>query len=302
VRWELRRLGATRSTWVVIVLAFAIFVATELLFRGANLDTITYASGTTRTYWIDWGSNYGLLNTLPQIPGVLLGLYLPFIAADGVARDVHRRTHELLMASAVPSRTYVWGRFLSSLLLCVGLAFVMLAALLAVTMVRHLVQPDVFLAPDLPGILALWALIVLPPTLLLSGVSFMLGTLYPKRATFVKLAVLVAWFTLANLLGRTAPSCQQCAYASGDVVAHAAWDPTSLALQNLQSPTSLSRQLASQTQALSNAAFLAHVHALEQQLPNMTAWILPHLTWTLSGFALAAVAAFAFRRFRQVIG
>jgi hypothetical protein len=48
---------------------------------------------------------------------VLLGLYLPFIAADGVARDVQRRTHELLMASAVPSRAYIWGRFLSSLLL-----------------------------------------------------------------------------------------------------------------------------------------------------------------------------------------
>jgi ABC-type Na+ efflux pump permease subunit len=286
----------------VIALAFAIFVATELLFRGANQYTITYASGATRTYWIDWGSDYGLLNTLPQIPGVLLGLYLPFIAADGVARDLQRRTHELLMASAVPSRTYVWGRFLSSLLLSVGLAGVMLAALLSVTVMRHQLQPDVFVAPYVPGILALWALIVLPPTILLTGVSFLFGTLYPRRATLVKLAVMVGWFILAQVLGRTAPQCQHCAYASGTVVAHAAWDPTSLALQNLQSPASLSQQLASQTQSLSDAAFLAQVHALEQQLPDVSAWIVPHLAWMVSGCVLAAVAAFAFRRFREVIG
>jgi hypothetical protein len=88
----------------------------------------------------------------------------------------------------------------------------MLAAQFAVTAVRH-VQLDVFVAPDPTGTFALWAMIVLPPTLVLCGVSFLLGTLYPRRATLITLSILVAWFITANVLGRTAPVCQSCAYA-----------------------------------------------------------------------------------------
>jgi hypothetical protein len=233
---------------------------------------------------------------------MLLALYLPFLATDGVARDLKRHTHELLMTTAIPSRAYVWGRYLTSLLLSVGLADVMLLALVAVAAMRHLAQPDIYVVPDLPGITALWALIVLPPTVLISSTSFALGTTLPQRTTIVKLAIMLTWFISANITGRTVAQCQDCAFASGAAVQRAAWDPTSLALQNLQTPTALSQQLAAQTAMLSNAAFLDHLHALEQQVPDMSTWIVPHLVWALAGIGLVALAALAFHRFRNMVG
>jgi len=300
--WELRRHAATPSTWIIFALAFAVSCLAELVTRHATLYTIAYADGTSRSFWIDWGSDYGLFNTLPQSPGVLLGLYLPFLAADGVARDLKRRAHELLMTTAISSRAYVWGRYLSALLLAVALAVVMLLALITIAGARRLLQPDMYLAPDLFGIVALWALIVLPPTILLGSVSFALGTLLPLRTTIVKLAIMLAWFVGANIAGRTVTQCQDCAFASGEAVRRAAWDPTSLALQNLQGPNTLTRQLAAETQGLSDAAFLEHLHALEQRLPDMSAWIAPHVAWALIGVALVVLATPLFRRFRNAIG
>jgi ABC-type transport system involved in multi-copper enzyme maturation permease subunit len=75
-------------------------------------------------------STWGLLLTLPTTV-LLLVLLLPFVAADGVTRDLTRRTHELLMTTAVPSWAYVWGRYLTGLLMSLGLAVLLLAAILA---------------------------------------------------------------------------------------------------------------------------------------------------------------------------
>jgi hypothetical protein len=300
--WELRRLAAARSTWVIIALAFAIFCAGELLFRAAIQYTITYPNGTTRVLWLDWGSNYGLFNSLPQSPGIFLGLYLPFLAADGVARDLSRRAHELLMTTAISSRFYVWGRYLSTLLLALALACVMLLALITVATVRHLLYPDMYITPDLLGIVALWAFIVLPATILLSGVSFALGTLLPRLSTLIKLAIMLVWFVLANITGRVGASCQDCVLASGATAQRAAWDPTSMALQNLQGPSSLMRRLTTETQGLSQVDFMTHLRTLEQQLPDLSGWLLPHIFWALIGVAAGILAGVYFHRFREAIG
>lgn len=233
---------------------------------------------------------------------MLLGLYIPFLAADSVARDLKRRAHELLMTTAIPSRAYVWGRYLSALLLAISLAVVLLLALVTIAGARRLLQPDMYVAPDLPGIVALWAFIVLPPTILLSSVSFALGTLLPRRTAIVQLAIMLTWFVGANIAGRIVTQCQDCAFASGEAVQRAAWDPTSLALQNLQGPNALTRQLAAETQGLSDAAFLDHLHALEQQLPDMSAWIAPHVAWALAGVAVVLLTTPLFRRFRGLQG
>jgi hypothetical protein len=300
--WDLRRLAAARSTWVIIALSFVVFCAGELLFRAAVQSTITYANGATRTFWLDWGSDFGLFNSLPQAPGVLLGLYMPFLAADGVARDLTRRTHELLMTTAIPSRAYVWGRYLSTLLLSVALACVMLLAIITVDGVRHLVHSDIYLIPDVPGIIALWAFIVLPATILLSSVAFMLGTLLPRLSTLIKLAIMLIWFVLANVTGRIVTQCQGCAYTGGAAAQRAAWDPTGLALQNQQGYNVLTHQLATETQGFSQMAFLAHLHGMEQQLPDMSAWVIPHVTWALFGVVVVVLATPLFQRFRQAIG
>jgi hypothetical protein len=229
-----------------------------------------------------------------------LGMFLPFVATDGVARDLKRRTHELVMTGAIPTWAYVWGRYLSTLVLSVALAVVMLLALVAVAVARHLADPASYLAPDLPGVVALWAAIVLPPTVLLCGLSFALGTLLPQRATLIKLGIMLSWFLAANITGRTAPRCQSCVAASGEAVRRAAWDPTSLALASLQTPDSLLQRLSAHTQALSGAAFLRQLHLLEQQPPDVSAWMLPHIFWALAGVAVVLLATPHFRRFRGV--
>jgi hypothetical protein len=42
--------------------------------------------------------------------------------------------------------------------------------------------------------------------------------------------------------------------------------------------------------------FLLHI---EQQLPDMGSWVLPHLLWAALGLALAIVATCSFKRFRN---
>src|SRR5256884_3560350 len=49
---------------------------------------------------------------------------------DGVTRDLNRRTHELLMTTALPTWAYVWGRYLAGLVMSLGLALLLLASIL----------------------------------------------------------------------------------------------------------------------------------------------------------------------------
>ena len=54
------------------------------------------------------------LGQVYQVVAVVMtffGLLVPFLAADGVARDHRQRTHELVMTTAIPGWTLVAGRF-----------------------------------------------------------------------------------------------------------------------------------------------------------------------------------------------
>ena len=291
--WELRRVLASRATLIMIAAAFAASFALELLVGGAEKITIPSAYG-PRTFWLAYTSNWGLYNILPETPGIFLGMFLPFLNVDGVARDLKRRTHELLMTTAIPGWAYVWGRFLSGLLLSLGVACLVLLAIFAQAALRYLVQPDIYLPPDLPGFTAQWALIVLPPTMLLSGISFAVGTLLPRPSNIIKLTIMLSWFVGGQILRWHA--------VAGVTAQQAAWDPTSESIAYAQTTAGFLRDLAAQTRTLSDQAFLQHLHAIEQQLPEMRLWIVPHLAWTLAGVALVLLATPAFRRFRNVFG
>jgi ABC-type transport system involved in multi-copper enzyme maturation permease subunit len=290
--WELRRLGANRSTWIMIPAVFAVAFALELFVGRAQSVTIPSADG-LRTFALAYTSNWGLYNILPETPGIFLGMYLPFLNVDGVARDLRRRTHELLMSTAIPSWAYVGGRFLSGLLLSLGIACLVLLAIFAQAALAHLVQPDVYLSPDLPGFIAQWALIVLPPTILLGGISFSLGTLWPRSSSIIKLTVMLGWFVSGQMLRWHA--------VAGVTAQQAAWDPTSESIAYAQTTDTFLRELAAQTYTLSDQAFRAYLHAVEQQLPAMRLWIAPHLLWTLLGFATVLLAILTFRRFRNAL-
>jgi ABC-type transport system involved in multi-copper enzyme maturation permease subunit len=293
--WELRRVLASRVTWVMAAGTFGVFIALMVLLRWRdNLFTLSTPQGTLSFHY-PATSVWGLIVTYPQSPGMFLGLLLPFVCADGIARDLKRRTHELVMATSLPSWAYVWGRYLASLCFSLVLAGMILLAIVVVTVLLHLVDSGVYPPTVLSSILAVWTVVVLPPTLLLSGLSFSLGALLPRRANLVRLGVVLAWFTCgASFWYLVNPNYRD---PNASPSPYVTWDPTSIA------PTfPLERQFVTRVteaaQTLDIPAVLRYERTLQQTMPDLSAWIAPHLVWAAIGIAAVGIASLTFRRFR----
>jgi hypothetical protein len=235
-------------------------------------------------------SAWGLLRTLPVVLVVLV-LLLPFITADGVTRDLSRRTHELLMTTALPTWAYVWGRYLAGLVMSLGLALLLLASILGMGGLLHLTVTD-YPAPVLGNLLILWVGMVVPATVLVSSFGFALSTLLPRLSTLVKVVILVAWIVGALViplgLGRTTPP------PSWSVN----WDPTSgiTALGLLPSyaiPLGPTITNEVQLQQL--------ILTVENKMPDLAGWFVPHLLLAGCSLALVLVAALAFKRSRGTL-
>lgn len=288
MRWELRRLVSARSTWITPLLVFALACLVELA-EGTNTDphTVTTAFG-VRTFGVDWLSPYGLFHTMPMFLGMILALFIPFLCTDVVACDLKGRTHELLMTTAIPSWAYVCGRYLVSLLMSLCLACAMLLAIIAVALFMHQVQPSTLsVTPDLWRITVLWAALFLPATLILSSISFAWGTLWPRFSLAIKVVILLIWFLNEPIMSRLH-------------VANPAWDPTSQLVAQAQSTGQMVTQFVLQTHQVSNPVFFARWYALEQQLPDMSSWMVPHLVWIGFGLAWVILTTLVFRRFRDM--
>src|SRR5205807_9692222 len=108
---------------------------------------------------------------LPSGTLMLLGLLLPFVNADGVTRDLHRRTHELLMATALPTWAYVWGRYLIGLLLSLGLSLLLLAAILGMGLFLHLTITD-YPLPEIGNLMVICVGMFASAAALVSSLSF----------------------------------------------------------------------------------------------------------------------------------
>ncbi len=291
IRWEIRRLASTRSTWISALLVFVLAGLVEwALSTNTDPQTISSAFG-TRTFGIDWLSPYGLFHTMPTYLGMIMALFVPFLCTDAVARDLKRRTHELLMTTSLPSWAYVCGRYLVSLLLSLGLAGVMFLAIISVVLIVHQFQsPDLSVPPDLAHITILWAVIFLPPVLIVSSISFALGTLRPRLSMIIKIVILLVWFLSAPIISRL------------PFKNLAAWDPTSQLVAQAQSTGQVITQLVQQTQHVTNQVFFSKLVAFEQQLPDMSTWLVPRLVWIGFGIACVALATVLFHRFRDMHG
>src|SRR5262245_22707988 len=144
--WELRRLRANHISWMVASLALLFFLTLIWLkhsWVNRKGDLTIPILGST---------SLGLVYEITLILMLMLGLFLPFVAAEAVARDYKQRTHELLMTTTLPSWAYVWGRYLARLLISLALAFVMLVALLLMNLILHLTLAD-YPAPALGVVL-----------------------------------------------------------------------------------------------------------------------------------------------------
>src|SRR5215467_2056783 len=222
--WEFRRYAASRLFWfqalvlfgLLLFLTWALHVADSLGAPAGGQE----GNGALLSGFVAGTSAEGLLHILPTILLVLV-LLLPFVTADGVTRDVTRRTHELVVTTSVPTWAYVWGRYLAALGTSLGLALLLLLALIAMGEILHLAIAD-YPAPVIGGTLLLWVGMVVPATVLAGGVGFALSTLAPRFSVLVKVVILVGWIVGAEVIpistgwtARSAPSW------------YVDWDPTS---------------------------------------------------------------------------
>ena len=293
--WELRRFRASRQ-FVLQALGF-FCLSLFVVWAGHSdigIDTPTFPfSGSVANT-----SPWGILARMPGGAMLLLGLMLPFVNAEGVTRDLSRRTHELLMTTALPSWAYVWGRYLVGLVMSLGLALLMLAAILGLGLGWHLITPA-YPLPAIGGVLLLWVGMVVSATVLLSSLSFALGTVFPRQANLVKIVILLGWFVGALILPAIGglPSDR-----STPPAWYVAWDPTSAATSFGTTPQYFSAFQNLIATATSTAQAQQIFITVENTVPNVSAWFAPHLIEALLSLLLVALAAVAFQRFRNAFG
>jgi hypothetical protein len=215
-----------------------------------------------------------------------------------VTRDLQRRTHELLMTTALPSWAYVWGRYLVGLLMSLGLATLLLAAIQMMGTVLHFTT-TYYPAPVLGNVLILWVVMVVPATVLVSSLGFAVVTLLPRLSAMVKIVILLGWVVgaevLPGLLYFPAGPTNHPAW-------YTAWDPTA-ALSEVRLLQQYEVAFEQQLPATTTPAQVQHlINTVANKAPDVSALLAPHLIEALLSLALVVLAAFTFRRFRNIFG
>jgi ABC-type transport system involved in multi-copper enzyme maturation permease subunit len=291
--WELRRFCASRLFWLQALgfFCFSLFL-TWALHAPENFGVGVVSkggSGNSLSGFVAGTSAWGLLHTLPTSLVVLV-LLLPFVTVDGVTRDLQRRTHELLMTTALPTWAYVWGRYLMGLVMSLALALLFLVAILGMGLLLHLTVTD-YPAPEIGTVLLLWVGIVVSATILVSSLGFAFGTLLPRLSTLIKVVILVAWIVGGVViplgLGNTTPPTW-----------YINWDPTSgITGYGLR----LSYSLNLGPSITSEAQLQQLLLSIENKMPDLAGWFAPHLLLAGLSLVLVLVAALAFKRSRDVL-
>ena len=296
--WESRRLTRSRLTWLMSLATFALFLFVIGIDHGPSTFLTSYQSPDL-SYAFSSNALYlspaWLSDRLYRGALLLLLLALPFVCADGVALDLKRRTHELLMTTAIPSWAYVWGRFLMALLLGMGLAVELLAAILVMGLAFHLsLGGHDYPAPRVGPVLVFWAALALPAIVLVGSVSFVLGTLLPRRANLVKIGVMIGWFTWAMIVNGRAFWHQLPDW-------YVNWEPTGAFLSRAYDQTFASLVGTAGAGPTPSQALLQSIFdSTRYQVPDFWSWLGPHLVWAALGLALVAIAALSFKRFRTI--
>jgi hypothetical protein len=136
---------------------------------------------------------------------------------------------------------------------------------------------------------------VVPATVVLvTGVSFALGTLLPRFSNPVKILVLTAWFLSLYL-----------SIPQNALSVYPAWDPTSRAMASVlytqykpETEPDLILQYPKDMAALQQMR--QRIRDIEQKMPDLLPWLPPKLVYAGLGLAFVALAAAGFRRFRNV--
>jgi ABC-type transport system involved in multi-copper enzyme maturation permease subunit len=295
IAWELCRFRTSRRGWWILLLAFGFFLfVIWLLWIARFAGNAAFGNGATFTVSVT--SAEGLVMILPTLT-FLLALIVPFVNADGIARDLKQRTHELLMSTPLPTWAYFWGRYAACVLLSLGLAVVLLVALLLMGLILHQTQAD-YPLPQVEAIALIWTVALAPTTTLISSVTFALGTVLQRRSSLAVLGMILSWFVCTVVLPVIPVA------GSGKVPSwYLHWEPTNIGMAALlQAPYAqgASAILNSTSSGGSDSSILSALANLEQQMPDLGPWILPHLIWIGLGLALVLIAGCSFKRFRNV--
>jgi ABC-type transport system involved in multi-copper enzyme maturation permease subunit len=290
--WEFRRFFASHLFWFQALGLFGfLLLMTWALHAPEQIDAgvSVGGDGVSLNGFVAGTSAGGLLHALPIVLVVLV-LLLPFITADGVTRDLSRRTHELLMTTALPSWAYVWGRYLAGLVMSLGLALLLLASILGMGLLLHLTVTD-YPAPEIGTVLLLWVGMVVSATILVSSFGFALSTLLPRLSTLVKVVIMVAWIVGGLViplgLGGTTPPTW-----------YVNWDPTSgITALGLLPAYSINPS----SSITSEAQFQQFILSVENKMPDLAGWFAPHLLLGGASLLLVLIAALVFKRSRDTL-
>lgn len=285
--WELRRLGTSAGNFGLMAGVFVLFVG---LVWVKHSWAIPVESGSGRGVVLNVVGSTAL-GTVFEVVALLLlffGVLVPFVVADGVARDHRQRVHELLMAAPISTSSYVLGRFIASLGVAILLSIVMLAAIAVADLTISFSEPD-FVALNWAGLILTWAVLVVPAVVVIGGFSFMLSTLMPRLATPAKVAVVLGWVLLSVVVD----------------VGHGLgwfgyWTPTGNGVLKVVPPEAAERYASLLQAGAGSAASLSL--QVQQQLPDLWPWVLPHVGLVGIGAACAGIAALRFRRFQNSLG
>lgn len=296
--WELRRLALSRLTWLLALGFFALFLFVIWSDRGPSTFMTHYESPTLSYAFsgnIPYVSPARLSYQLHRTALLLLLMALPFLCADGVARDLKRHTHVLVMTTSLPTWAYVLGRYLIVLGLSLGLGVELLGAILGMGLALHLwVGGPEYPLPQVGPVLAFWAALALPTIVLISSATFLLGTLLPRYNNLVKIGSMLGWFIWAMIL-----NAQVFWLRVPDWYLN--WEPSGAFLAQYYDASFAEMVTAAGTGPTRSQALLQRIfESVQYQLPSFGSWLGPHLAWAALGLAFGVVAALTFKRFRNI--
>jgi ABC-type transport system involved in multi-copper enzyme maturation permease subunit len=280
IGWELRRIRASKVTWVMAGVAFCLFFFFAWWNPYPNTVISTDSAGRPHTFHVDGTSAWGMLSQLSTYISIVT-IFAPFVSTDPMARDLKRGTHELLMTTRISSWTYAWGRYLVMMLLSLSLAVEMLIAILCMGWFYYFLGSN-YPAPQVSAVILLWAAVILPYTILLSSLGFALGTWLPRHTGLLIAGMIISLTLVMPMIMQHLPD------------SFLQWDPTSITKLSEASNNEIMRIGSTQ------GSFPQNFLHMEQQIPDIWPWLPPHLIWMGLGITLVFLAISSFRRFKNV--
>lgn len=186
--WTWRRLAAQKRWWgLPVLVGLSAFVITWLDSYNINLDRVdqSAALGTYFTFFI------------VSVTLSLVGIATVGAAPGLIADDVEARMHDLLMATALGNRAYVWGRFLAGSLACLGLTLIAAAGAAAAHLALHLNAPHLFDSPSWTAYALAWGLNAPMHAVFATALAFSMGTRYPRLARTTAIGGALVWWMIS---------------------------------------------------------------------------------------------------------